>query len=98
MAKKFNEQLKAKKESEKKIDVTNIGAEMLSDQAAGRKRKYTKLQNKENKTKIVTVLLTETEYNDLLSMCEELNKKSISESIREMIHSSLNAYQSKLIK
>ena len=97
MAKKnFNELLQKKKAEEEKIDVSDIGAGMLSDQATGRKRKYTKLQNKENKTKIVTVLLTETEYNDLLNMCEKLNKKSISECIREMIDANLSTFYGSL--
>ena len=96
MAKKnFNELYKT---GAKKKDVTEETKELLSRQTKGEKRKYTKLQNRENKTKIVTVLLTETEYNDLVSMCEKLNKKSISECIREMIDNSLSTFYGKLFK
>lgn len=98
MAKKFNELYKEQENRKPKTDGIETAKARLSPQTKGEKRKYTKLQNKENKTKIVTVLLTETEYNDLIEMCEKLNKKSISECIRGMIHDSLNTFQSKLIK
>jgi len=99
MAKKnFNELLQQKGTGAKKKDVTEETKDFLSNQTTGRKRKYTKLKNKENKTKIVTVLLTETEYNDLLNMCEKLNKKSVSECIRELIDNSLSTFYGKLFK
>lgn len=90
MAKKFTaDQI----HTERKTDGTESTKAMLSAQAKGEKRKYTRLTARENKTKIVTVLLTEREYNELLNMANTLEYKSVSECIRNSINASLSAFK-----
>lgn len=96
MAKKFNERLqeeRAKEIQELKTDGTESAKVRLSPQTKGEKRKYTRLTTRENKTKIVTVLLTEKEYSELLHMAETLEYKSVSECIRHSINESISAFK-----
>ena len=76
-----------------KTDGTESATAMLPPQAKGEKRKYTRLKTWEHKTKIVTVLLTETEYNDFIDMAEQLGKKNRSEFIRELINDHITAFK-----
>lgn len=87
MAKKTTDLLEERraKDRAKQTKSTDAFKDMLSDQTTGKKRKYTKLQHKENKDKIVTVLLTATEYSRLVDRAEEENSKSLSEYIRQAI-------------
>lgn len=53
------------------------------------KRKYTKLTNKENKTHIITMRLTETEYNNLLAKANKSKSGTLTEYIKKQLEKGL---------
>ena len=81
-----------------KTDGTESATTMLPPQAKGEKRKYTRhisLIPKENKTKVVTVLLTERDYTDLVHMAEEVEQTTISKFIRQAINDRISHLKGK---
>lgn len=66
--------------------------ELMSRQAKGEKRKYTRLTTRENKTELVQVRITKAEYNALLDYAEFMKSGSLSECIRQVLNAELDAY------
>lgn len=95
-SKKFNKDLLQERREKERQEKATIGIETtkaeLTPQARGEKRKYTRLTPRENRTKVVTVLLTEREYDELVSKAEELEYKSVSEFIRQAINDRVRAF------
>lgn len=49
------------------------------------KRKYTKFKTKENKTHVITIRLTDKEYNELLEQVEQTESGTISTYINKLL-------------
>lgn len=80
------------KEKENNNDIGAITRSMFSDETLNKneikpreKRKYTKLASKENKTKTVSIRMTEKEYNELLRKAEKSQSGTITNYIMQLV-------------